>query len=101
MLRFLPLENKLVVVVISKILPHLRLILHYIVKENTFVINQSLHLQASQNKCIRFCLQLDKRSKIRVKEFLQLNWLTVHDTYLQFTVSDIFTFPNDQSVLLV
>ena len=34
-----------------------------------------LHLQASQNKCIRFCLQLDKRSKIRVKECLQLNWL--------------------------
>ena len=28
-----------------------------------------LRLQASQNKCIRFCLQLDKKSKIRVKEF--------------------------------
>ena len=38
-----------------------------------------LHLQASQNKCIRFCLQLDKMSKIRVKYFLQLNWLNVHD----------------------
>ena len=47
-----------------------------------------LHLQASQNKCIRFCLQLD----IRVKEFLQLNWLNVHDRYLQFIVSDIFNF---------
>ena len=32
-----------------------------------------LRLQASQNKCIRFCLQLDERSRIRVKEFLQLN----------------------------
>ena len=38
-----------------------------------------LRLQASQNKCIRFCLQLDKRSKIRIKAFLQLNWLNVHD----------------------
>ena len=28
-----------------------------------------LRLQASQNKCIRFCLQLDKRSKIRAKDF--------------------------------
>ena len=55
-----------------------------------------LRLQASQNKCIRFCLQLDKRSKIRVKEFLQLNWLNVHDRYLQFIVSDIFKFQNDQ-----
>ena len=27
---------------------------------------------------IRVCLQLDKRSKIHAKEFLQLNWLNVH-----------------------
>ena len=52
--------------------------------------------QAPENKCIMFCLQLDKRSKIRVKEFLQLNWLNVHDRYLQFIVSDIFKFQNDQ-----
>ena len=31
-----------------------------------------LRLQALQNKCMRFCLQLGKRPKIRVKEFLQL-----------------------------
>ena len=55
-----------------------------------------LRLQASQNKCIRFCLQLDKRSKTRAKEFLQLNWLNVHNRYLQFIVSDIFRFQNDQ-----
>ena len=55
-----------------------------------------LRLQASQNKCIRFCLQLDKRSKIRVKTFLQLNWLNVHDRYLQFIVSEFFKFQNDQ-----
>ena len=52
--------------------------------------------QASENKCIRFCVQLDKRSKICVKEFLQLNWLNVHNRYLQFIVSDIFKFQNDQ-----
>ena len=55
-----------------------------------------IRLQASQNKCIRFCLQLDKTSKIRLKEFLQLNWENVHDRYLQFIVSDIFKFQNDQ-----
>ena len=55
-----------------------------------------LHLQASQNKCIRFCLQLDKRSKICVKEFLRLNWLHIHDRYLQFIVSDIFKFQHNQ-----
>ena len=55
-----------------------------------------LHLQTSQKKYIRFCLQLDKRSKIRVKEILQLNWLNVHDRYLQFNLSVIFKFQNDQ-----
>ena len=53
-------------------------------------------LQAFQSKSIRFCLQLDKRSKTPVKEFLQLNWLNVHDRYLQFIVFDISKFQNDQ-----
>ena len=44
-----------------------------------------LRLQATQNKCIRFCLQLDN-------EFLELNWLNAHDRYLQFIVPDIFKF---------
>ena len=55
-----------------------------------------LRLQASQNKCIRFCLLLDKSSKIRVKTFLQLNWPNVHDRYLQLIISDIFKFQNSQ-----
>ena len=45
---------------------------------------------------MRFCFQSDKMPKIRVKEFLQLNWLNVHDRYLQFNVSDIFKFYNNQ-----
>ena len=48
-------------------------------------------LQATQNKCIRFYLQLDKMSRIYVKGFLELNWVNVHDKYLQMIVSDIFT----------
>ena len=49
-----------------------------------------------QNKFIRFCLQLDKRSGICVNEFLELNWLNVHHRYLQFIVSDISKFYNNQ-----
>ena len=45
---------------------------------------------------MRFCLQLDKMSRIWAKEFLELNWLNVHDRYLQFIVSDICTFCNNQ-----
>ena len=55
-----------------------------------------LRLQVSQSKCIRFCLQLDKMSRICVNEFLELYWLNVHDRYLQFIVSDIFKFYNNQ-----
>ena len=35
-------------------------------------------------------------SRICVDEFLELNWLNVHDRYLQFIVSDIFKFYNNQ-----
>ena len=38
-----------------------------------------LRIQATQNKCMRFSLQLDKMSRICAKEFLELNWLNVHD----------------------
>ena len=55
-----------------------------------------LRLQVTQNKCIKFCLQLDKMSRICVNEFLELNWLNIHDRNLQFIVSDIFKFYNNQ-----
>ena len=35
-------------------------------------------------------------SRICVDKFLELNWLNVHDKYLQFIVSDIFKFYNNQ-----
>ena len=55
-----------------------------------------LRLQATQNKYISFCLQLDKISSICVKEFLELNWFNVHDIYLQFIASDILKFYSNQ-----
>ena len=55
-----------------------------------------LRLEATQIKSISFCLQLDKMSRICAKEFLELNWLDVHDRYLQFIVSDISKVYNNQ-----
>ena len=55
-----------------------------------------LHLQVSQNKCMCFSWKLDIRSKTWVKEFLQLNWLTINDRYWQFVASNIFKFHNNQ-----
>ena len=53
-----------------------------------------LRLQVTQNKCIRSYFQLDKMRRICAKEFLELNWLNVHDRYLQFIVSDFLIFLN-------
>ena len=46
---------------------------------------------------MRFCLQLDKSSKIHVNELSILNWLSVYDRNLQFIASEIVKFYNDQS----
>ena len=54
-----------------------------------------LRLQATQNKCMRFCLQLEML-RICAIDFLELNWLNVHYRYLQLIVSDIFKFYNNQ-----
>ena len=35
-------------------------------------------------------------SRICVNEFLESNWLNIHDRYLQFIVFDIFKFYNNQ-----
>ena len=43
-----------------------------------------LRLQVMQNKCTSFCLLLEKMYiyMICVNEFIELNWLHVHDRYL-------------------
>ena len=48
-----------------------------------------------QNKCIRFCLQLDKMSTISHKEFKDLNWLPVFNRFEQCVISIVFKFTND------
>ena len=35
-------------------------------------------IQIVQNKCIRFCIKLEKRHHIPSKEFESINWLPVH-----------------------
>ena len=49
-------------------------------------------LQATQNKCIRFCLQLENRSHIGATEFKQINWLPINERFSQCVCSTIFNF---------
>jgi len=47
-------------------------------------------LQIMQNKCIRFCLQLDNRSHIGEAQFKKINWLPVNDRVSQ--ISNVYVF---------
>ena len=53
-------------------------------------------IQTSQNKCIRFCLQLDKMTHISHKEFETLNWLPVTERFNQCINSIVFKYVNNQ-----
>ena len=53
-------------------------------------------IQTSQNKCIRFCLQLDKMTHISHKEFEIVNWLPVNERFDQCIYSIVFKYVNNQ-----
>ena len=54
-----------------------------------------------QNKCIRFCLQLDKMSTTSPKEFKDLNWLPVNTRFEQYVISIAFKFISCFKIVLV
>ena len=53
-------------------------------------------IQTSQNKCIRFCLQLDKMTLISQKEFATLNWSPVAERFNHRSNPIIFKYINNQ-----
>ena len=50
--------------------------------------------QIIPNKCIHFCLQLNKMSTISHKEFNDLNWLSIIIRFEQCVISIVFKFIN-------
>ena len=52
-------------------------------------------IQSIQNKCVWFCLNLDKMAHISQNEFEKLNWLTISDKINQCVLSTTFKFVND------
>ena len=57
-------------------------------------INKKLkmHLQAAQNKCIRFSLRLNDRSSIKSKDFEKRNWLPIHERVSQYSLCSVYKF---------
>ena len=54
-------------------------------------------LQILQNKCIRFCLNLNNRTHIGRNEFEQISWMPVNDRFKQIINSISFKFCNNTS----
>ena len=49
-------------------------------------------IQTAQNKCIRFCLNLNNRAHIGIKEFKNINWLPTKERFEQCTTAKVFKF---------
>ena len=49
-------------------------------------------IQIMQNKCIRYCLQLDNMTHISMNKFETLNWLPVKDSFNQPINSIVFKY---------
>ena len=56
-------------------------------------------LQILQNKCIRFCLNLNNRAHIGLTEFEKINWLPINDQFEQCICSMTFKYFNNLSPL--
>ena len=51
-----------------------------------------MHLQAVQNKCMRFCLKLNDRSSMKSKDFKKINCLLIHERVSQCSLCSIYKF---------
>ena len=61
------------------------------------VFQKKSKLQVHQNKCRRFCLNLNNRAHIGRNEFEQINWLPLNDSFEQLISSMSFKFCNNAS----
>ena len=59
--------------------------------------NLKTKMQTAQNKCIRFCLQLDNRHHIGVNEFKKINWLPVGNRFQEIINVHVFKFFTNNS----
>ena len=55
--------------------------------------------QTLQNKCLRFCLQLDNRAHVGITEFKKINWLQVDYRFRQCLAANAFKFFDDRCPL--
>ena len=51
-------------------------------------------VQTSQNKCVRFCLNMGNRDHVGMNEFKRINWLPTKETFEQCVLTSIYNVFN-------
>ena len=59
---------------------------------NPSVKKLKMHLQATQNKCTRFCLKLNDRFTIKFKDFGKINSLPIYDGVSKYYLCSVYRF---------
>ena len=102
-LHFIYRKNRYLVLYLKRLLCNAIIQLHFDYVCSTWYPNLNKKLKSKlhtiQNKCIRFCLQLDSRSHIGIKEFEQIIWLPVSKRFNQCICSNAFKFFNENCPL--
>ena len=98
-LKFLYRKNKFLTATLCRMLCNAIIQLHFDYACSAWYpnLNEKLKkkIQIAQNKCIRFCLKLDKRHHISSKEFESINWLPVNKRVHQCINAITFKFVNN------
>ena len=95
-LKFLHRKNKLLTPALRRLLCNALIQPHFDYTSSAWYPNLTQKMknkiQITQNKCIRYCLQLDKMTHISKNEFETLNWLPVKDRCNQSINSIVFKY---------
>ena len=98
--QFLHRKNKYLTPNLCRLLCSVLIFPHFDYACSAWYLNLSKKLkskiQASQNKCICFCLQLNKMSHISQKEFETVNRLSIEERYHQCVNSTAFKYFHNQ-----
>ena len=95
-LKFLNRKNKFLTPVLRRLLCNALIQPHFDYASSAWypIFTQKMKnkIQIMQNKCIWYCLQLDKMTHISKNEFETLNWLPVKDRFNQSINSIVFKY---------
>ena len=93
-LKFLHRKNKFLTPVLRRLLCNALIQPHFDYASSAWYPNLTQNMknkiQITQNKCIRYCLQLHKMTHIPKNEFETLNWLPVKERFNQSINSIVF-----------